>query len=35
MDTKEGFLVAVERRDADTLLPILQQYVLAGTTAVS
>ena len=34
-ETKEGFLVEVDRRDADTLLPILQQYVLPGTTVVS
>ena len=29
------FLVPVEKRDAETLLPILQQYVLPGTTVVS
>jgi transposase-like protein len=34
-ETKEGFLVAVPHRNAATLLPILQQYVLPGTTAVS
>lgn len=33
--TQEGFLVAVPRRDAHTLLPILQDYVLPGTTVVS
>ena len=33
--TKQGFLVAVDRRDTDTLLPVLQQYVLPGTTVVS
>ena len=33
--TQECFLVPVERRDAATLLPILQQYVLPGTTVVS
>ena len=32
---QESFLVLVDRRDADTLLPILQQYVLPGTTVVS
>ncbi|GFR59130.1 hypothetical protein ElyMa_000049100 [Elysia marginata] len=33
--TKEGFLVLVPQRDAATLLPILQQYVLPGTTVMS
>ena len=32
---RKGFLVAVDRRNAATLLPILQQYVLPGTTVVS
>ena len=35
VDTGEGFLVDVERRDADTLLPVLQRYVRQGTTVVS
>ena len=35
VETKHGFLVAVPQRDAATLLPILQQYVLPGTTVVS
>jgi hypothetical protein len=30
--TKEAFLVEVPRRDANTLLPIIQQRVLPGTT---
>ena len=29
--TKKCFLVEVERRDADTLLPIIQQYIEPGT----
>lgn len=33
--SKKGFLVAVDRRDANTLLPILQQYVLPGSNVVS
>ncbi|XP_067124164.1 uncharacterized protein [Centruroides vittatus] len=33
--TKESFMVAVDRRNASTLLPVLQQFVLPGTTAVS
>ena len=32
---RRGFLVPVDRRDAATLLPVLQQYVLPGTTVVS
>ncbi|GFN76105.1 transposase, isxo2-like domain-containing protein [Plakobranchus ocellatus] len=35
VQTKEGFLVAVPQRDAATLLPILQTYVLPGTTVMS
>ena len=31
-ETKEGFLDAVDRRDADTLLPVLQEYVIPGST---
>lgn len=34
-ETRDGFLVAVNARDANTLLPILQEYVLPGTTIVS
>ena len=30
----EGLLVLVGRRDANTLLPVLQEYVLPGTTVV-
>jgi transposase-like protein len=33
--TKKGFLVAVPQRNALTLLPIIQQYILPGTTVVS
>ena len=33
-ETQDGFLVAVDRRDADTLLPVLQEYVLPQTTVV-
>ena len=33
--SKEGFLVTVPRRDAATLLAVLQQYVRPGTTVVS
>ena len=32
---QESLLVAVENRKAATLLPILQQYVLSGTTVIS
>ena len=35
MEMKHGFLVAVPQRDAATLLPIPQQYVLLGTTVIS
>ena len=33
--TQDNFLVAAENRDAATLLPILQQYVLPKTTVIS
>lgn len=33
--TKECFLVPVEKRDAETLLPIILQYIKPGTTIVS
>ena len=33
--TKAGFMVPVDRRDAATLLPIIQQFILPGTTFVS
>ena len=33
--TRQAFLVPVEQRNADTLLPIIQQYILPGTTIVS
>ena len=33
VESKLGLLVAVPRRIAETLLPILQQYVRPGTTA--
>ena len=32
---RKGFLVAVPRRDAATLLPVIPQYVLPGSTIVS
>ena len=32
---RKGLLVAVPRRDAATLLPVIQQYVLPGSTIVS
>ena len=32
---KKVFLVAVDRRDADTLLPVLQEYIIPGSTVVS
>ena len=35
VNTKDVFLVAVERRDAETLLPVLQEHVLHGTTVIS
>ena len=33
--TKAGFMVPVDRRDAATLLPIIQQFILPGTIIVS
>ena len=33
--TKAGFMVPVDRRDAATLLPIIQQFILPLTTIVS
>ena len=33
--TKVGFMVPVDRRDAATLLPIIQQYIAPGTTIIS
>ena len=33
--TRQAFLVPVEQRNADTLLPIIQQYILPGTTIIS
>ena len=35
VNTKDVFLVAVERRDAETLLPVPQEHVLHGTTVIS
>ena len=32
---KLGFLVAVDARNAQTLLPVIQQYIVPGTTIVS
>jgi transposase-like protein len=34
-DTRECFAVTVEKRDAPTLLPIIQQFILPGTTILS
>ena len=34
-DTRECFVVPVDRRDAATLLPIIHQYILPGTTIYS
>ena len=33
--TKLGFLVPVDARNAQTLLPIIQEYIIPGTTIVS
>ena len=33
--TKQGFLVAVPRRDAETLLPVIQRFIEPHTTIVS
>ena len=33
--TKEGFMVPAARRDANTLIPIIQEFVIPGTTIVS
>ena len=33
--TRKGFLIPVDRRDANTLLPIIQDFILPGTTVVS
>ena len=35
MKHTEGFLVSVDQQDANTLLLVLQEYVLPGTTVVS
>ena len=35
IDTKESFMVSVDRRDAQTLLPIIQQFIMPSTTVVS
>jgi transposase-like protein len=34
-DSRDCFAVMVDRRDADTLLPIINQYILPGTTIYS
>ena len=34
-ETKEMFLVSVEKRDKSTLLPIIKQRIKQGTTIVS
>jgi len=34
-DNHEGFAVPVEKRDAATLLPIIHQFILPGTTILS
>ena len=34
-ETKETFFKVVERRDADTLIPIIQKYIIPGTTIFS
>ena len=33
--TQEGFLVTIECQDTDMLLPVLQQFVIPGTTVMS
>ena len=35
METKDSFLVAVDRQNADTLVPVLQEYVIPGSIIVS
>ena len=35
MGSNECFLVAVEHRDAATLLPLVRQYIFLGTTIMS
>ena len=35
VQTKEGFLVPVDHRDVGTFLPLVQQYILPGTTIYS
>ena len=34
-DSRKSFLIAVERRDEDTLLPIIQKWIEPGTTIIS
>lgn len=34
-DSGKGFLVAVERRDEATLLPLIQKWIRPGTTIIS
>ena len=34
-DSRKCFLVAVERRDEETLLPIIQKWIASGTIIVS
>ena len=34
-DLRRNFMVAVERRDRDTLLPIIEKYILPGTIIIS
>lgn len=33
--TRECFAVLVDQRDANTLIPIIQQFIIAGTTIYS